>query len=254
MNPNMGFWPVVKKVIKDASVVLIVLDARMIELSDNVEVNRMLKYHKKDFIYVINKIDLISKGYLAKLKKENKDWVFVSGKDGDGISGLRKRLQILAKKYKNTNFAVGIVGYPNVGKSAIINALSRRAKAKVSGVAGTTRGIQFVNASKIKILDSPGVIPFEDNEIKLGILGAKNPEKIRKRYRLVLEILRIFLSKDQGALEDFYKIKVLEDFDEDQIIEEIGKAKGFLRKGGLVDEERTLLHIIKDWQSGRLRL
>jgi len=249
----MGFWPIVKKVVRESEVILIVLDARMPGLSKNKEIKKLIKRYKKDKILVFNKIDLISKSFLNKLKKEYKEAYFVSSVKNIGISKLRLGLKIMRKRKKLDRLKVGIVGYPNVGKSCIINALARRGSAKVSRVAGTTKGIQFIRVGDILILDSPGVVPYDNSELRLGVLGAKNPEKLKNKYKVVIQILEIILNYNKDALEKIYKIKLKDNISADSVLEEIGMQKGLLKKGGLVDEERTIIKIIRDWQSGKLR-
>jgi ribosome biogenesis GTPase A len=250
----MGFWPLVKKVIKDADIILYILDARMPELSYNMDVEYLAQRHGKPIIKVFNKIDLISKADLNALRKKKPDAVFVSGVKNIGMRFIRKAVFIEAKKLGIANPMVGIVGYPNMGKSAIINALSKRSKAMVSRIAGTTKAIQWVKAGTIKVIDSPGIIPFEDGEKKLGVLGAKNPEKLRKPERVVNEIIKMLRETKPEALEKFYGIEISSEEDEYEIMLKIGRARGYLVKGGEVDENRTMYQIIRDWQSGKLGL
>ncbi|MBU1103257.1 MAG: 50S ribosome-binding GTPase [Nanoarchaeota archaeon] len=247
----MGHWPTVMRAIKDADVVIFILDARMPELSRNKDLEKKLADSKKEIFLVFNKIDLISETALTKLKKENPKAFFTSEKTKD-VRKLRLALQIKAKK-ENLKLEIGIVGYPNVGKSAITNALSRSAKAKVSSKAGTTVGLQWASSDQFKIIDSPGVIPFEDDEVKLGILGAKNPEKLKNPELVATEIIKLVSASNPKALEDFYTFKI-QGSDEYEILLQIGQAKGLLKKGGIVDENRTCLKIIHDWQIGKLRI
>ena len=247
----MGHWPTVMRAIKDADVVIFILDARMPELSRNKDLEKKLADSKKEIFLVFNKIDLVSETALTKLKKENPRAFFTSEKTKD-VRKLRLALQIKAKK-ENLKLEIGIVGYPNVGKSAITNALSRSAKAKVSSKAGTTVGLQWASSDQFKIIDSPGVIPFEDDEVKLGILGAKNPEKLKDPELVATEIIKLVSASSPKALEDFYTFKI-QGSDEYEILLQIGKAKGLLKKGGVVDENRTCLKIIHDWQIGKLRI
>lgn len=249
----MGFWPVVKKVIDESDIVLEVMDARMPRLSRNKEVERVAKLFKKPLIKVYTKIDLVDKNYLAYLRSENSDSVFVSGIKNIGMRKLKEKIFISSKREKIDTPKVGIVGYPNVGKSAIINALAKRARAKVSKKAGTTRGIQWVNAGSLRILDSPGVVPWKDEEIMLGVLGAKNPERLRDPEAVALKIIELFLQKGKDKLEDYYgfELKGNENY---EVLLEIGRARGFLLKGNRVDENRTVYQIIRDWRDGKLRL
>ena len=184
----MGHWSAVMQTIKNANVVIFILDARMPEISRNEGLEDKLKESRKEVLIVFNKIDLIPLTKLRKLQKENKGCFFVSSQNRAGINRLRLKLQILTKSLKTEELKVGIVGYPNVGKSALANVLARAAKAKVSSRAGTTKGLQWIKGAKIKILDSPGVIPFNDDEVKLGMLGAKNPEKIIPKLNIKTQV------------------------------------------------------------------
>lgn len=252
----MGFWPVVKKVVDESDVVLEVLDARMPRISRNKEVERLCKLFKKPLIRVYTKIDLVSKEYLAYLRNKNKGCVFVSGIKNIGMKKLKEKIMIESSKKKIKEPMVGIVGYPNIGKSAIINALAKRARAKVSNKAGTTRGIQWVNAGSLRVLDSPGVIPWTDDELMLGILGAKNPERLRDPEAVALKIIELFLGHGGESLEKFYDFKLDGEKigNEYEVMLKIGRARGFLLKGDRVDEHRTIFQIIRDWRDGRLRV
>ncbi|PXY71236.1 hypothetical protein CXX78_00415 [Candidatus Parvarchaeota archaeon] len=249
----MGYWPIVEKVIAESDFVLVVLDARMPEISENKGVFKMLKKHRKESFRIFTKIDLASEEVINKLRKEHPKAFFVSGIKNLGISNLKRSLLIEAKRKKISYPLIGIVGYPNVGKSAIINALSKRQKAKISRVAGTTKGIQWIKAGSLKIMDSPGIVPIEDNELKLGILGAKNPEKLKNLEKVSIGIIKIFIKNNSEKLENFYGVKI-NGKDAYEIFQEIGKSRKFLIKGGEIDENRTSLQIIRDWQSGKLGL
>ncbi len=246
----MGFWPIVKTVIRKSDIVLFILDVRMPELSRNRTLEMMVSLNNKRLINVFNKIDLVSEGYLKSVMVKYKDAFFVSGTQNMGISRLRNELFIMAKRLKINDPIIGVVGYPNVGKSAIINALAHRARAKVSGHAGTTKGIQWIKAGGLFILDSPGVVPFDDSSTKLGILGSKDPDKIGNIERVALKIVDMLLEYDKTIFESLYGVNV----PNNNVLEELARKKGFLLKGGIPDERRAALQIIKDWQSGKLRL
>ncbi len=249
----MGFWPVTKRVVKDADIILLILDVRMPELSRNKELERIVNFHDKKLIYVFNKIDIVSSRYLQFIKSKYPEAFFVSGTKNIGINNLKEQLLILAKRMKIKNPKIGIVGYPNVGKSAIINALAKRARAKVGTRAGTTKGIQWIRAGSLFILDSPGVVPYEDRELMLGILGAKNIERIQNVERVAFEIIKMLVEYNKTILESYYGF-LIEDKDYGQVLEEIGRKKGFLLRGGVIDERRAALLVIKDWHEGKLRI
>lgn len=252
----MGFWPVVMKAIRNADVVIFVLDARMPHISRNKELEKRLKESRKEILIVFNKIDLISPSKLKELQRDNARCFFVSSKNRKGMNDLRLKLQILAKSMdlgEEGRLDVGMVGYPNVGKSALTNILIRARKANVSAKAGTTRGIQWVGGTRIRILDSPGVIPFRDEEVKLGILGAKDPEKLKNPEKVALKIITLFLENRTKNIESLYKIKIDKE-DSYGVFMKIGETRNLLKKGGVVDDQRTAETIIRDWQRGKLVL
>ena len=244
----------VKRVVKDADIVLFVLDARMPDLSYNKSLERMLKLHDKEFVRVFTKIDLISKEELSKLRQSFNHSYFVSGLKNIGLSKLKSGLMMMGKRKGRKEPMIGVVGYPNMGKSAIINALAKRSKAKVSARAGTTKGIQWINAGSLRILDSPGVVPLKDREIALGLLGAKNVEKMKKPERVAFSIINRFVDAGNKGLEEFYGFEIEKGDDEYDILVRIGEAKGLLVKGGKIDENRVIEKVVRDWQTGKLKL
>lgn len=250
----MGFWPLTRRVVKDSDIVLLVIDVRMPDMSRNRELERIASLYRKKLVYVFNKIDLVSESYLKNIRIKHDGGFFVSGTKNMGINYLKRGLMIMAKKIGIKEPRIGVVGYPNVGKSAIINALAKRAKAKVSFIAGTTKGIQLIRAGSLLILDSPGVIPYGDSSIMLGVMAAKNPEKIRNMEKVAFETIKMLINYDKTILEREYEIEISEDKDYDIILEDIGRKKGFLLKGGIIDVHRAALLVIRDWQKGKFRL
>jgi len=251
----MTYWEVVKNIVHKADFIVAVLDARIPELSRNMDLESLaLKSGKKLFL-ALNKVDLVSDAHLSFLKKRYQHAFFVSGSKSIGIGGLRTALLIAAKREGIENPKVGVVGYPNVGKSAIINALAHRAKAIVSATAGTTKGVQIVSARNLQILDSPGVFPYGDDEVKLGILAAKNPEQLKNPTLVACRIIEKVIESNRNSLEDFYKIKIDEEMpDSYEMLLQIGQQRKFLLKGGITDENRAAVQVIRDWQTGKLRI
>jgi len=252
----MGYFDTVRHVVQKADIVLLVVDARMPELARNEELERLVAAMRKTLVIVFNKIDLVSAKDLAVLKNRFKTAFFVSASKNLGISKLRAQLYIISKQIGIELPHVGVVGYPNTGKSALINVLARGARTKVSSVAGTTKGIQWVRVGKLRVIDSPGVITYKENEEKLGFIGAKNPEQMQNPESVASEIIDHCIEKNKRALEDFYGVEIngADEEDLNEVMLRIGKNKGYLAKGGIVDEKRTAIAIIRDWQKGKLRV
>lgn len=245
----------VKDVIKKADVLLEVIDARFPDETRNSEVEREIVRLNKPFIIVINKCDLVSKEKLEETKtrlSKIAPTIFVSSKDRAGTTMLRH--QILASAHiKGRDILVGTLGYPNVGKSSVINSVTGRHRASTSPISGHTKGVQHVDAgSRIMFIDTPGVIPFDEkDEYIQGLLGIKDATHLKDHVGVALKIIEKILAENKPALETFYKIKIENESTYD-VLELIGKQCNFLQKKGEVDETRTATRIINDWQNGLL--
>lgn len=250
----MGFWPVVENVIRNSDILLLILDARMPELSLNKELERKIRDTNKEIVYVYTKMDLLNKDSLAESRKKYSDGFFVSGTKNLGIGALRRHLQIMARRMKFENPRIGVVGYPNLGKSAVINALARRARAAIADLPGTTRGTQWIKAGGLLILDSPGVVPYQDKSSKLLLLGSKHAQATHQPAKTAIEIIDMFLKGNKTGLEQRYNIEIKDGTEAYDVLLEIGKKRGFLKKGGEVEETKTSIFIIQEWQKGKLVL
>ncbi|MFH8086960.1 MAG: GTPase [Candidatus Aenigmatarchaeota archaeon] len=240
-----NFWKIIKKVIKEVDVVLEICDARLPNLTRNKLVEKMVKKSKKKLIIVFNKADLAS-----ELKVNVKDdFVFVSCKKRFGFSKLRKMLNELKK---DSQIKVGVVGYPNTGKSSIINCLVGRRKALTSPVAGFTKGVQWISDGKgLLFYDTPGVFPLEENDVRKAIIGAVMPEDI-ENLQIVAEKIIEMLLKKKSVIEKTYKVE-LKDEKPEEILKMIGRKLNYFKKGGEIDINRVCVKIINDWQRGKLR-
>jgi len=255
------FWSIVEGVIEESDLVVEVLDARMPELTRNREAEELVKLAKKPLILVMNKADLVPEK-ITKQHRQALDKIFpcvsVSSRERRGITFLKRKIfEIVKKRSRPGEFLkVGVIGYPNTGKSSLINALAGRRRAKAGPKPGQTRGFQWVRVSKdMGLIDTPGIIPLteEDSEIKHALIGAMDPSKIDDPEAVAREIVTIFLDSGIKRLEEFYSIKIGDKEFED-IIEEIGKSRNMLKKGGKIDEKRVYFALINDWQRGKLLL
>ena len=242
-----------KKIIEISDIILEVIDARFGKEMQNKEISKIIQEKNKKIIYVLNKSDLT-----LKRDKKLRPSVFVSCKNKTGISGLRDKIKIEAEKIKKegayNRVQVGVVGYPNSGKSSLINLLIGKNSAKIGSEAGFTKGIQKLKLTKgIILLDSPGVIPLEH-------YSTTNQDKITqfikfggKSYNQIKEpeiVLNNIIKDNKKAFEKFYKIKFE---DAEELINKIGIKKGFLKKGGEIDSDRTARSILKNWQLGVIK-
>lgn len=262
IDPNnshaVPFPKIVKEVIRISDIVLEVLDARFIEKTRNKELEELVKDSGKKLIYVINKADLADeKEIRAKIKELNlAPYVIISCKSPLGRKNLRDRIKIEVTRAKVTHAKahVGIIGYPNTGKSTLINVLAGGGRSRAAAEAGFTKGMHKIRFSKdILILDTPGVISPEDAPATQKEDLAKTAEIGVKTFSSVKnpEVIVVALMKDHHAIiESFYKIHA--EGDAEVLLEELGKKHHFLKKGGVIDTDRTARLILKDWQTGKI--
>ena len=229
----MQFWYSVQTAIREADIVVEVLDARLPELSRSADIEQMVERNRKQLLFVVNKSDLVSRESVERLQRELGvgRCVFVSGVKNLGMRVLKERLFMIGKKLGYSDPRVCFVGYPNVGKSSVINALAKRAKAKVSPHAGTTKGIQWISAGGLRIMDSPGVIPVEvHDEARIALMSARDPEKLKLPERAAVVLLKYVRENHLAAFARFYGIAV--EGDENDLFIAVGTKKRFLKKGG----------------------
>lgn len=278
IKKQRGKYPdVMRKVVRISDIVLEILDARFVDEMRNAEVEEDVLKNGKVLVYVLNKVDLVSRRDIEKrLAKDVKPFVFISATKGIGLAKLKARIKMESKKILKVGdrkrVHVGVIGYPNAGKSSVINMITKRGVASVGKQAGFTKGTQKIRMSEgILILDTPGVIPKSEyssgvrsfaRDVKVGARtysDVKNPEDA-VAYLMVKEIKprtstdeygRDFEVTDDGRkIAEFYGIGA--NGNVDGFIEELGKKKGFLGKGGVVDVDRTARLILRDWQEGRI--
>ncbi len=240
------FWRAVNTVIADADILLEIVDARSIDGTRNAEIENKVRKTGKVLIYVLNKCDLADQKELEKIKKSMSPCVFVSCKDYHGIRMLREQILIAGKRLGIERPRVGVLGYPNMGKSSVINALNGAGKARVSSTSGFTKGAQHINARGFVLIDTPGVIPYlEKDAVKHAMTGimtdSKDPEG---------DVLKIMESRP-GLIESHYGVPVCDD--KDEALEAISRKLGMILKGERADTFKASQRILKELRDGAIK-
>ncbi|WP_457753329.1 GTPase [Thermococcus sp.] len=249
-------WRIVREVIDEADIVIEVVDARDPIGTRNPKVERLVRESGKKLLITMNKADLVPKEWAEEYKKKsNVPMVFISARERKGTGILRREIKKIAKELFDEGkekVKVALVGYPNVGKSTIINVLKGKHAVGVAPIPGYTKGKQLIRLSKkIWLIDSPGVVPIDDFD-ELVIKGGFPADKIEDPVKPALKLIRRILDTRKEALTEKYGIQQFEN--EEQILEAIGRKKGLLRKGGETDIEEAARYFLREWQTGRFTL
>jgi ribosome biogenesis GTPase A len=241
-------WKTVLSEIKRSDGVLEVVDARCPNEFRSKKLEKMFEELDKPFWIIINKVDLVPKDFADKCKKILKeqskavDVVHVSSKKFYGFWILRRSL----KGYFGDNKAkLAVVGFPNVGKSSLINMLAQCTVVATAPMPGHTKGKQWIRiSSKLLISDLPGVIPKEfANKDWAKILF---PDDVEESAFILLEKIE----KAEGTnFEELYGVKPKPN---EETLEKIALKFGFLRKGGEPDTHRSAQRLLNDWNNCKL--
>lgn len=244
--------------------VIEVLDARIPLSSRYNNISGLL--NSKPRFLLINKSDLVDKNELDKFvkylhselgvtviptsAKSNKDLNIIIK---EAIRLSEPRIQaLMAKGLLRRPARIMVVGLPNVGKSSIINKLTRSSKTKIGAKAGVTRQQQWVRINpQLELLDTPGIIPMkqEDQEIakKLAFVNSVS-ENAYSNEIVAQELLNILDDNQQKIFREFYKLP--EDLELN--IDNISIERNWLLTGGSTDRERTSVYILRDFREGKI--
>jgi len=250
-------WNELYKVIDSSDVVIQVLDARDPIGTRSKHIEDFMKNEKKHkhLIFILNKCDLVptwvTRKWVALLSSEVPTLAFhASVTNPFGKGALIQLLRQFGKLHKDKkNISVGFIGYPNVGKSSIINTLKKKKVCKTAPIPGETKVWQYVTLMrKIYLIDCPGVVyPTGDTETEIVLKGVVRVENLKQPSEHIEEVL------NRVKVEYIRKTyNILEWTDIDDFLEKFCKRSGRLLKGGEPDVETVARMILHDFQRGRL--
>lgn len=244
--------------LKRVDVVLEVRDARIPLSTHHPQVDQWIG--EKGRILVMNRMDMIP----PKAKEQWTEWfrdrgeepLFTDAQHGKGIEAISKAAQAAGVKMNQRRLDRGmltrpvravVIGFPNVGKSALINRLLKKRVVESARRAGVTRQLRWVRISdQIELLDAPGVLPNkltnQEAAIKLAICDDIG-EAAYDNQRVASELIELI--KSSSALETRYGLE-LGDLTGESYLKALAEAK---YKN---DVERTARQILTDFRKGNL--
>lgn len=248
-----GPWFRVRKAVEKANVVLEVLDARDPSATRSPDLEGLVKSLNKKLLLVLSKADLVPrsavKKWVERLKSSGHAAIPVNAKDGRDMERLKGKVRRLVG---GKTAVLVVVGYPNVGKSTLINGLKGRYVAETSPVPGFTKGEKLVKVDDgLLIVDTPGILPSRRLSLReLALRGFVPPEKLRNPVTPALKLLSEILEAMPRLLEETYGVKAKDPYD---ALKFLAARRGFLVKGGELNVDEAARVVLRDWQSGKLK-
>ncbi len=243
---------IAKKVLRNANVIFEVIDARVPDETRNSVVENLAKEMGKELYIIMNKIDLVPKDFVQKAKKEiEKEYpvILFSAHKNIGRREIENLIKKLSKKGKIIK--IGVLGYPNVGKSSVINTLKKKKVATTSPKPGMTRGEMLVKlANNVFLIDTPGIITLEYQD-DLAIKGSWLPEKLEQPVDVAVKLLEKIINHRPQAIKETYKVEASEDAFE--TLKKIGEKLNYRVSGGEIDLDRTAKKVLWDWIKGNIK-
>jgi len=250
-----------KEQLKNVDVVLEIRDARIPLASHHPQVKSWIGV--KPRLLVINRLDMITEDlrqqWLNWFRQQGEEVYFTNGKTGAGVKAVSKAAQNLGVSINQRRRDRGmlpravravVIGFPNVGKSALINRLLNRKVVASARRAGVTRQLRWVRISEeLELLDAPGIIPVKlDNQqdaVKLAIcedIGEASYDNQRIAAVLV-DLLQELGS--ETALNNRYNL-AMETMTGEEYVEELGRK----RYQGV--KEKAAMALLNDFRTGNL--
>eukprot|EP01103_Thecamoeba_quadrilineata_P007848 TRINITY_DN17669_c0_g1_i1.p1 TRINITY_DN17669_c0_g1~~TRINITY_DN17669_c0_g1_i1.p1 ORF type:complete len:595 (-),score=190.75 TRINITY_DN17669_c0_g1_i1:161-1945(-) len=280
-NSKKAYYREFKKVVEASDIVLEVLDARdpLGCRCFSVEQFILSRDPNKKIILILNKIDLVPKENIEQWLKYLRNFYPTiafrcslqeqkrKGQASSSLGNMSEAAQTtretlgagallsLLKQYSlnlklKTSVTVGIIGYPNVGKSSLINSLKRSRAVGVGATPGFTKTAQEIHLDKhIKLLDSPGIV-FSQGEVTPELV-LRNAVKLEKVEDPVIAVEALMSRCSRDKLMSTYGLKTPWR-NTTEFLTYIATKRGKLGHGGKLDLLAAARSILRDWITGRL--
>ncbi|TRY75131.1 hypothetical protein TCAL_00663 [Tigriopus californicus] len=279
-----AFYKEFAKVVDAADVILQVLDARDPLGTRNASAEQKIRDQgsRKRLVLVLNKADLVPKdnleAWIRYLRREYPTIAFKSSTQNQGHNLGQSKLKIkpstidqlqtsksvgsdtlmalLANYCRNkdvkTAIRVGVIGYPNVGKSSLINSLKRSRACHVGNTPGVTKVVQEIQIdSKVKLLDSPGMILAAKGQDSAVQNALRNAIKVEELADPVTPVTAILQRCEKRYMQLTYNVGDYQDAH--TFLNLVALSLGKLKKGGVPDHVMAARMVLQDWHNGKIK-
>ena len=250
-------------------VVIEVLDARLPKSSCYNDIKKLLgSKSDKPRLLLLNKSDLVAsdeiKGWIKYIEETSGCPVLaIDTKTNRNFNIIEKKVLELAEPRIQALMAKGllrrparvvVIGLPNVGKSSIINKLTKSSKTKTGAKAGVTRQQQWVRINpNIDLLDTPGIIPMkQEDQMRAKKLAFVNSvsENAYSSEMVAKELLSLINENENYTrkFKEYYSIST----ETELTTENISLSRNWIKTGGEPDIERTSQYILRDFRDGKI--
>ncbi|CAG9475881.1 nucleolar GTP-binding protein 2, putative [Plasmodium vivax] len=261
IGQSKRIWTELYKVIDSSDIILEVLDARdpigtrCRRLEENLKKDRPNKH----IILIVNKVDLVPTSVAQKwIKILSKEYPTIAyhasisnpfGKN-DLFNVIRQYTQFFQDQRKK-HIHIGLIGYPNVGKSAIINSLKKKVVCISACLPGQTKYWQFIKlTSKIYLIDCPGIVPYDIEDSDKILRCTMRLEKITNPHFYIDDVFKMV---NREHLLRIYKLPAdLQFGNTEEFLEILARKMGKLLKGGEPDITSVSKIILNDWIKGKI--
>ncbi len=252
--------------LKMIDVVVEILDARIPFSGRNPNFDDIIK--NKPRLLVLNKSDLADKSrtdiWIKWYADNGLRVIPISCATGAGLNTVLNEARKLVQdkidrekeKGRNRTLRLMMVGIPNVGKSSLINRLIGKASTKTGDRPGVTRGKQWLRIKgDAELLDTPGILPpkFEDQEVakRLAYTGAIKDE-IMNTELLAYSLCDYLRDNYSDEVCSRYKLDTIDGLEGYEVLEKIGKKRGFVVSGGEIDMERAANMVLDELRGAKI--
>ena len=211
------------------------------DLCDQIITNKFLNEYEKN--YVVIKTNLKENSNITKDIINKTEMLLKDINDKRIAKGLTKR-----------NYRALVIGVPNSGKSTLINRLAGRNIEAVANRAGVTKNISWIKLNNnIDLLDTPGILwpKIDDQNIAYNLASLSSiKEEILNKDDIAIYIVEILYKYYPNILKEKYGIDSIDDIN--FVFDTIGRKRGCLMKGNIVDLEKVYTIIINDLKDGKI--